>query len=73
MFDPPYYSSVLILSSYLRQGRPNGLFPTGILIEILHTFLISSMCTTRPAHLNLLCLNIFIILGEIYTLWRLHF
>jgi hypothetical protein len=43
--------SILILSSYLRQGLPSGLFRSGLPTEILYAFLISPMRATCPAHL----------------------
>jgi hypothetical protein len=36
--------SILILSSRLRQGHPNGLFPSGFPTKILYAFLMSHAC-----------------------------
>ena len=46
--------SILILSSHLRLGLPKGLFPAGLLVQILKVLLPSSILATCPAHLNLL-------------------
>jgi len=60
---------ILILSSHLCPGSPNGLFPSGFPTEILYAFLISSMCATCPTHFILLDLITWIIYGEAYKLW----
>ena len=44
----------LILSSHLRLGLPNGLFPSGFPTKTLCTTLPSSLRATCPAHLILL-------------------
>jgi hypothetical protein len=38
---PSYLRSILILSTHLRIGLTNGLFPSGFPTNILHAFLIS--------------------------------
>ena len=51
---PTSWRSILILSSHLRLGLPNGLFPSGFPIRTLCTPLPSPIRTTCPAHLILL-------------------
>jgi hypothetical protein len=46
--------SILILSSHLRLGLPNGLFPSGRPTKILYVFLFTPVRATFPAHLVLL-------------------
>ena len=60
--------SILILSSYLRQGLPKGLFPVGLPLTILKELLLSSILATCPTHLNLLDLITLTILGGRYKL-----
>ena len=58
--------SILILSSHLRVGLPNGLIPSGFLTKTLSTPLPSSIRATRPAQLILLDFITRTILGEEY-------
>ena len=51
---PTSWRSILILSSHLRLCLPDDLFPSGFPITTLYTHLISPICATCPAHLNLL-------------------
>ena len=44
----------LILSSYLSLGLPSDLFPSGFPTKILYTPLLSLVCATCSAHLNIL-------------------
>jgi len=48
---PTSWISILILSSHLRLGLPNGLFPSGFLAITLCTPLPYSTRATCPAHL----------------------
>ena len=59
----------IILSSHLRLGLPNGLFPVGLPDNIFKVLLLSSILATCPVHLNLLELFTLTILGERYKLW----
>jgi hypothetical protein len=58
--------SVLILSTHLSLGLPNGLFPCAFPTKNLYVFHFSPTRTTCPVHLILLDLIILIILGEEY-------
>ena len=54
---------ILILSSHLSVGLPEDLFPVGLPVKVLKTFLASSIFN----FLDLITLNT---LGEGYNLWR---
>ena len=51
---PTSWRSILILTSHLRLGLPNGLLPSDLLTETLYTPLLSPIRTAYPAHLILL-------------------
>ena len=63
---PTSCKSILILSSHLRLGLPNGLFPSGFPTNTLCTPLSSLIRATCPAHLILLDLITLTILGKEY-------
>jgi len=48
------WRSILILSSHLRLGLPNGIFPSGFSTKIPQATLLSPIRATCPAHLILL-------------------
>jgi len=60
-YPPISLRSILISSSHLHLGLPNGLFPSGLLTNILYPFLISPVRATWPANFTLLDLIILII------------
>ena len=63
---PTSWRSILILSSHLHLGLPNGLLPSGFPTKILWTTLPSSIRATCPDHLILLDFITRTILGEQY-------
>jgi hypothetical protein len=60
------WRSILILSSHLCLGLPNGLFPSGFPTNTLCTTLSSPIRATCPAHLILLDFTTCTILGKEY-------
>ena len=63
---PTSWRSVLILSTHLCVGLPNGLLPSGFPTKTLYTPLSSPICATCPAPLILLDFITRTILGEEY-------
>ena len=63
---PTSWRSILILSSHLRIGLPNGLFPSGLPTIILYAHFLSLIRATYPAHLIVFDFITQIIPGEQY-------
>ena len=63
---PTSWRSNLILSSHLRLGLPNGIYPSGFSTKTLYTPLLSSISATCPTHLISLDFISRTILGEEY-------
>ena len=49
---PTSWTNIFILTSHLFLGVPSGLLPSCVTITILYATLLSTIRTTRPAHLN---------------------
>jgi len=63
---PTFWRSILILSSHLCLGLPNGLYPSGFPTNTLCTLLSSPIRATCPAHLIRLDFTTRTILGKEY-------
>ena len=63
---PTSWISILILSTHLRLGLPNGLFPSGFPTKTLYTLLSSPIRAKCPAYRILLDFITRTILGEEY-------
>jgi ABC-type anion transport system duplicated permease subunit len=65
---PSHPISILILSSHIRLGLPNGPFPSGFPTKILHAVLIFPTHATFPTHLIFPFITL-IKSGDAHNLW----